>query len=254
MAQTLARLTCGTNPAVTLTTGCSQILSTDVIYNPIWTTGIALPNGEVDTAIALTYSGTNGVGGLNESPPTSTDGSCAPWTAQCRITIHYANAALMSQPFLQAIWNLASRTSPSGAVATCTNCHNTLSTQSVVQVPAGQLDLTGGASQVDPTIVTSYEDVVFPHDEQTLNMGLLQNVLVPGANGAQVPVQLAAVMTAGSANASEASFFAKFDGTDHGVTVDHTGYLTIGELRLISEWLDIGAQYYNDPFVAPAAN
>jgi len=25
-------------------------------------------------------------------------------------------------------------------------------------------------------------------------------------------------------------------------------------LRLISEWLDIGAQYYNDPFVAPAAN
>jgi hypothetical protein len=23
-------------------------------------------------------------------------------------------------------------------------------------------------------------------------------------------------------------------------------------LRLIAEWLDIGAQYYNDPFVAPA--
>jgi hypothetical protein len=25
-------------------------------------------------------------------------------------------------------------------------------------------------------------------------------------------------------------------------------------MRLISEWLDIGGQYYNDPFVAPAAN
>jgi hypothetical protein len=25
-------------------------------------------------------------------------------------------------------------------------------------------------------------------------------------------------------------------------------------LRLITEWLDIGAQYYNDPFVAPVAN
>jgi hypothetical protein len=24
------------------------------------------------------------------------------------------------------------------------------------------------------------------------------------------------------------------------------------ELRLLSEWLDIGAQYFNDPFVAPA--
>jgi len=28
--------------------------------------------------------------------------------------------------------------------------------------------------------------------------------------------------------------------------------LTPAELRLISEWIDIGAQYYNDPFVAPA--
>ena len=243
MAQTLGRLTCGSNPVVTLATGCSQMLSTDVIYNPLWTTGITPPNGDVDTPISLTYGG---------SPPTSTDGSCTPWTAQCRITIHYANAALpMSLPFLQSIWALASRVGPSGAPATCTTCHSTLSAQSVVQVPAGQLDLTSGASQTDPTIVTSYEDLLFPHDEQTLNMGLLQNVMVPGPGGTEVPVQLAAVMTAGSANASEASFFAKFDGTDHGVTVDHTGYLTIGELRLISEWLDIGAQYYNDPFVAP---
>jgi hypothetical protein len=35
---------------------------------------------------------------------------------------------------------------------------------------------------------------------------------------------------------------------------DHTGLLTSAEKRLISEWLDIGGQYYNDPFVAPAAN
>jgi hypothetical protein len=47
-------------------------------------------------------------------------------------------------------------------------------------------------------------------------------------------------------------FFSKFDGSDHGITVDHTGFLTTAELRLIAEWLDIGAQYYNDPFVAPA--
>lgn len=29
---------------------------------------------------------------------------------------------------------------------------------------------------------------------------------------------------------------------------DHSGLLTRGELRLISEWLDIGAQYLNDPY------
>jgi hypothetical protein len=32
----------------------------------------------------------------------------------------------------------------------------------------------------------------------------------------------------------------------------HEGYLSPAELRLLSEWLDIGAQYYNDPFAAPA--
>jgi hypothetical protein len=32
---------------------------------------------------------------------------------------------------------------------------------------------------------------------------------------------------------------------------NHAGYLSSHELRLIAEWLDIGAQYYNNPFDAP---
>jgi len=250
MAQTLARLTCGVNPPVTLATGCSQFLSSDVVYDSTWTTGITLPAGDVDMPFSYTYSG---AAGLSESPPINNN--CVPWSALCRITIHYANVASMSQPFLQSVWNLATRTSPvNGVSITCTNCHNTLSATNVVQVPAGQLDLTGGISSVDTTVVTSYEELLFPHDEQTLNMGLLQNLMVPGPTGAPIPVQLAAVMTAGSAIASQPNFLSKFDGVDHGVTVNHTGYLTPAELRLISEWLDIGAQYYNDPFVAPVAN
>ena len=70
----------------------------------------------------------------------------------------------------------------------------------------------------------------------------------------RAPVLLPDVMAAGSASASQPNFLSKFDGVDHGVTVDHTGFLSPAELRLISEWLDIGAQYYNDPFVAPVAN
>ena len=31
----------------------------------------------------------------------------------------------------------------------------------------------------------------------------------------------------------------------------HEGRLTPAELRLISEWVDGGAQYWNDPFLAP---
>jgi hypothetical protein len=35
-------------------------------------------------------------------------------------------------------------------------------------------------------------------------------------------------------------------------TVDHTTMLDDAELKLISEWLDLGAQNFNDPF-DPAA-
>ena len=52
-------------------------------------------------------------------------------------------------------------------------------------------------------------------------------------------------MSAAGARASTA-FFSRFDA---GGT--HAGWLTPGELRLIAEWLDIGGQYYNDPFMAP---
>ena len=32
----------------------------------------------------------------------------------------------------------------------------------------------------------------------------------------------------------------------------HAGFLSTAEMKLISEWLDLGAQYYNNPFDAPA--
>jgi hypothetical protein len=51
---------------------------------------------------------------------------------------------------------------------------------------------------------------------------------------------------------TSARFFNRFEqppGPDD--TVDHRGYLTDAELKLISEWLDLGAQYYNNPFAVP---
>ena len=77
-------------------------------------------------------------------------GNCMPWSAQCRITIHYANpASNPTQLFIQNLWQTASRTAMVNGVATPVTC--TLLPQSVncanqIQVPAGQLDLTGGAS------------------------------------------------------------------------------------------------------------
>jgi hypothetical protein len=31
----------------------------------------------------------------------------------------------------------------------------------------------------------------------------------------------------------------------------HAGYLTGAELKLLAEWVDLGGQYYNNPFDAP---
>jgi hypothetical protein len=244
MAQTLARISCASGS----TLPCSQILSTDVLYATVWTTGVTLPAAlPADAPISYTYSG---VAGLSEIPPTNAN--CVPWTAQCRVTIHYANAASPSQLYLQSVWNLATRTAAVKGVpnspATCVTCHNTVNAMNAIQVPTGQLDLTGGTSSVDTTVVTSYESLLFPHDEQALTMGVLQPVLIGGA-----AVTLPPPMTAGSASGSTA-FFEMFDGTFHDPVLDHTGFLTPAELRLISEWLDIGGQFYNDPFVAPVAN
>jgi len=60
------------------------------------------------------------------------------------------------------------------------------------------------------------------------------------------PAQIRGVnMVAGSAAASD------FFDAMNGAAADHSGMMSASELRLIREWLDNGAQYYNDPFAAP---
>ena len=122
MAQTLARISC--DPANALKLPCSQILATDVLYASLWTNGITTP--QPDKAISYTYSGVAGIPG---TPPTNASCAAPGWTAQCRVTIHYANAESPTQLAIQAIWNLTSRVATVKNVAntpvTCTLCHNT---------------------------------------------------------------------------------------------------------------------------------
>jgi Hydrazine synthase alpha subunit middle domain len=265
MAQTLALATCssnGTTPSGA-TTPCSQILNSDVIYDGIWTVGTTPP--QPDAPFTYAYADLT-----SASPVTAaTNPNCVTWTAQCRVTIHYASAAdiAMRLPYIQSVWNDASRTNTVNGVpmtpTVCSVCHDPVNAMAMVQVPQGQLDLTSSASSVDVTVVTSYEQLLFAHNAQTLNMGVLQDLLVPAPGPPDpvtglpttimVPVSLAPPMTAGSA-AGSTTFFRMFDGSFHDPVLDHTGYLSPAELRLIAEWLDIGAQFYNDPFVAPVAN
>src|SRR5258708_21807003 len=263
MAQTLALNTCNSDGKTPngATPPCSQILSADVVYDGIWT--VNTTPSQADTPFSYTYANL-----ISASPVTPvTNPSSATWSAQCRVSIHYANAAdaAMRQPYIQSVWSAAGRTNTVNGVAmtstTCSVCHDPVNAMAMVQVPQGQLDLNGTSSNVDPTVVTTYEQLLFAHNAQTLNMGVLQDLLVPAPGPPapvtgqpttiMVPVSLAPPMVAGSAALSTA-FFGKFNGSIGG-NVDHTGYLSPAELRLIAEWLDIGAQYYNDPFVAPVA-
>jgi hypothetical protein len=107
------------------------------------------------------------------------------------------------------------------------------------------------ASDDEPLQPISYRHLLFQHAKQEVIMGAL--VLVqgpPDADGNPTTVPVGPYMNAGSANgALSAASLGRFA---PGSGSTHAGYLSPAELRLISEWLDIGAQFFNDPF-DPAA-
>jgi hypothetical protein len=134
---------------------------------------------------------------------------------------------------------------------TCTLCHNPRDAMDQLQVPAGQLDLTDGASAEEALHFRSYRELLFNDNEQELNMGALQDRLVQVGidpiTGDPIfqTVNVPASMSVGGALASP-RFFDRF-----AVGGTHAAYLSNAELKLIAEWLDIGGQYFNNPFDAP---
>jgi hypothetical protein len=113
------------------------------------------------------------------------------------------------------------------------------------QVPAASLELTDDVSDEDALQLRAYRHLLFQRPELELVMGAVVPRQVPGppdANGNPtfITPQLPPSMAAGNARGSR--FFAVMNNPTH------AGMLSTAELRLLSEWLDIGAQYYNDPF------
>jgi len=233
MAEARARVSCQTDCA-------AQLSSVDVLYDDVWTDPVAAGRAP-DASFAYRYA--------QLTTPAPTSATCqSQWTALCRITIHYPD-------HLHPIWSVLRQVlDANGAVIqdnTCISCHSPVDAAGAVRVPASQLDLSGGASPDEADHLISYRELLFTDNAQEVNMGALQDILVPGPPDpvtglpTLVPVPVAPSMSAAGAGASTA-FFSRFDA---GGT--HAGWLTPSELRLIAEWLDIGGQYYNDPFMAP---
>jgi hypothetical protein len=235
MAETRARVSCQTD--------CAALLpSVNVNYEDVWTDPVAAGRAP-DAPFSYRYSD------LSTPAPTRADCQQA-WSSLCRIVIHYPD-------HLQPLWDLQRLVLAADGVTvledhSCLACHSPRDAQGALRVPAGQLDLSGDPSPEQADHFVSYRELLFGDNQQELVMGALQDVLVPGppdpVTGAPtlVPVPVPPSMSAGGALASD-RFFSRFDPNG-----SHDGYLSPAELRLIAEWLDIGAQYYNDPFAAPA--
>jgi len=175
---------------------------------------------------------------LDTAPPT-TDSCRLTWSSSCRIVINYVE-------HIQPLWDLSRPAG--GADNQCVGCHSPQDAMGAPRVPAGQLDLTATPDANQADHLTSYRKLLFAHNAQQLNatMTALEDVCVQFDATTGVCTQFQVVSAPMNAlNARGSRFFTAIN------NATHAGMMTNAELRLISEWLDIGAQYYNDPFDAP---
>jgi len=234
--------------------------SVDVLYTDTWTDP-ADASVMVNSPLTFSYAALQAAGEIFDpaaavplSPPTSNSCQTA-WDNKCRILIHY-------EDHIHPLW-----AKPRGAMDadTCTNCHSTRANDDpadLIQVPAGQLNLSDNNLTDDPTIVDNgqkhaYRELLFTDTELELNAAgtALQERLISVDSGTvdpvtgdpifiDVPVNVTPSMSANGANSGR--FMTKMRSTAG--TVDHSLLMSPSELRLVTEWLDIGAQYFNNPF------
>ena len=244
MAQVFARINGTANPNV------------DIAYTDVWTD----PNVRAkDADLAYNYA--------DLSTPAPTAPSCVgAWNSLCRILVNY-------ETHIHPLWSVDRQQFDAGGALvvdnTCTGCHAPVDAANAAMIPNGQLDLTDGASADQADHFKSYRELLFPDDEQEVVNGALVDRLVPvtdnqgnplfqvDANGDLVldaagdPIPLtqtvgvAPPLRVGGANQS-VNFFSLFA---PGAT--HEGRLSAAELKLVSEWIDLGGQYYNNPFDVP---
>jgi hypothetical protein len=222
----------------------------DVVYADEWSGDAVDPKPD---SFAYAYAD------LQTPPPIS--GVCATdWAPNCRIVINY-------EQHIHPLWSVNREVLDPDTMAvvddyTCTSCHTDTDAADAQQVPAGQLDLGDGPSPDEPLHFNAYRELLFPDSEQELVNGALIDVLVDSgevlrdeegnpildANGDEQPILVTVPVQASmSVNGALASrFFDVF--ADDG---SHRDFLSPAELRLIAEWLDIGGQYFNNPFDAP---
>ena len=226
----------------------------DIHFVDDWTDPLVRPK---DVSFSYQYSD------LTTDAPTSA--ACqTTWNYLCRITINYPD-------HIHPIWQQTREVLVDTVIVdhSCQSCHTSQDDMGDTRVPVAQLDLSDGPSTDEPDHLTSYRELMFNDNTVVLDEGVLIDQLIPELDGdgnpvfevdgdgelvldingdpipVMAPITITSSMSTAGANASP-QFYTLFEAGG-----SHFEYLTDAELRLIYEWLDIGGQYYNNPFDAP---
>lgn len=232
----------------------------DVVYEDYWTS----PFGAAPVQPSFVYSHRD----LMTPAPVNDPACLQSWTSSCKITINYLE-------HVQPIWNVCR---PQAELRSCTSCHDKADNTPGDKCPGGggpggDLVLSGDPDPWNPLEVASYVQLFEPDYYQKNENGdwvLVTDPLTQCPNGIEGDLSVEPqegicitrrLMSARGAIAS-ARFFRLFDddSDDDAYEVEsidantgnnkdlsfHRGMLTPAELRLIAEWLDAGAHYFND--------
>jgi len=250
MAETRARQSClPSNP-----TPCADMKpSTDLDYADVWTNDVAA-NRSADASFTINYADTP-ISPLDSG--SSTANACSNNYNNLITSFTYCRIVINYQQHIQPIWEKVR------APNSCVTCHTAANL-----VNAGQLELTNGTSDLEPDHLTSYQEL-FSNDNAQDAAGndimITRDILIDGqtidlnndGNPDQETVPDPALErnpTMSTAGARSSVFMELMTGLDLNNdanqpidTQNHNLMLTQSELKLISEWLDIGAQYFNNP-------
>lgn len=274
MAETRTRISCeednckGLNPTV------------DIVYEDLWS---------VTKSADFAYRYED-IFDFTDTEPDPVSHNCViNWTKECRMVINYVTHIdpLWSKPRLSPSTGedaTCSRSSchspvaangepqvPAPSYALPSASGPPLCT-SLVVTSGSQLNLDNISTfdpDDDPVRLEAYTELFVGDNIQELVAGALVDAkfdgnpiidtdtgIITGCEQVNRTTRPGPPMSRGSARGSR--FFTELE-NDQPVTdppqagneFDHTGVLSPAELKLISEWLDIGGQYYNDPFAVP---
>jgi hypothetical protein len=243
MAEVRARITCAT-------AGCSSLEpSMNVVYRDVWTADPAVRANNLD--IDMLYTD------LTTQSPTTL--ACQQdWQSHCRSIISYIAIIhpIWSQPRPQFddLGNPILDGDGMQVDRQCTLCHTQIDPADgvTVIVPAGQLELTDGLSPDEPDHFHAYRELLVTDNLQVVMNGALvdaQQQVGVDIDGNPIfdVIPIASPARVAGARAS-GDFFSRFEDPTN---LEHYNVLSGAERRLIAEWLDVGAQYYNNPFDVP---